>query len=266
MPTTTYASKTFVKDAYYTIKVSNTGGVSATVTFTIGTKTLMSLQSMAAGQVVYLHFRGEGNTVNAVLTYTASTVTSTCSRTRKNYYKPWDGTGLTIAYNNILNRWMLTYMFEPEQYCTSSSDLVSFSAGAPYIHDAKANRCEFYGITYPVAFAVPVKAEADPQAIIVAKGFESEGSATLDWVHIRTEKPFVQSTEILAADFKDAEGKKFAKIHRDRKTPGSGTSDDNWNKGHQMRGEAIMVAGEFTASTTAYLNSINIFYNYSKGF
>jgi hypothetical protein len=124
--------------------------------------------------------------------------------------------------------------------------LISFYNGIPYVHNGPINN--FYGRVYDSAVAI-VHSEGG-NSIKVYKYLSVEGD-TPDYVHIRTEIPYVQSTDILKDEFVIREGVNYAAIKRDRLSPNvTGTYDSKMFTGDQMRGEVAKIMIVYKAPTT----------------
>jgi hypothetical protein len=259
----------FAKGVYYAIKLTNTGGAPDFCSVFVSGK-LLWFGNVYAASPSYVYYRGEGYTENLQINQTTSTVN--LYKIRTNHNQLWDGTGLTICYNPTLSRWVNTYSFRPETMGRVTSNLVTFKDGMPHVHDEEVNKAAYYGEPAVYAFATVTKEAGDQ--VKVAHKVSVEGNYPLDWVHIRSEKPYVQSTDVSSADYnlnpflpgtaKKNEGMHYAPIRRDRRTPGTLSREMNLMKGDTMRGDYFLISGEDAYSRT-YINAINIFYNISKG-
>ena len=197
----------------------------------------------------------------------------TLTEIERNIYSAYDGVGGVYAFQPMIDRWTSMYSFRPEYMGMVANQLVTFKGGKPYVHDSQtANR--FYGVQYDSSVAL-VHTEAQN----VTKRYYAlfvEGN-TPDVVHIRTEVPNIQSSDLrsgtydprtgMNGEFTIKEGVSYASILRDRLSPNmSGTYDQKLNAGDDIAGEV----GLFTIiykkpSTLKSLKLFNIGFIISRG-
>lgn len=148
----------------------------------------------------------------------------------RNLYDPNDKQGGVWAFNE---KWLTQYGFRPEWFGSVANRLVTFKNGKPYIHDGSTN--EFYGQKQDTTVAF-----LHNEAGTVTKVYNSvslEGD-TPDLVHVRTEVPYEQSSDIRGNEFRIKEGVNYATIQRDRLSPNAtGTYFEKSLTGDHMRGE-----------------------------
>ena len=187
------------------------------------------------------------------------TGTFTVSEYLRNIYDLNDGQGGVISFRE---KWLGGYGFRPEWFGTVSNRLVTFLSGVPYIHNGPKNN--FYGQVQDSSIAF-----AHNEAANVVKTYRAtsvEGD-TPDRIHVRTEKPYTQSSDLVATDFKNKEGVKYSSILRDRLSPNTaGTVIDKLYKGDLVRGEIAKFQVVFSQpSTEKNVNFVNIHYDKSIG-
>lgn len=149
-----------------------------------------------------------------------------------------NGQGRTLAFNERLGAFTGSYSFLPEALARANLRLISFYRGALYVHDSD-ERNTFYGSTYPSSVAVLFN-EAGP----IVKTLETlalEAATPPYWTHVRTETPYVQSSDLVQQEWDEREGIYYAGILRDRLTPGAGTYDEKQIRGDKIRGQYILV-------------------------
>lgn len=149
-------------------------------------------------------------------------------------YEAYDGQGGTWAYQPGIDRYTSQYSFRPEWMSLVANRLITFKAGKPYIHNSTTYNT-FYGDSHHSAIAF-----VHNEAGNVTKTYTSFDTAgtTPDVVHVRTEIPNVQSSDIRLADFRVKEGVNYSAIYRDRLSPNvTGTADEKVSKGDVIRGE-----------------------------
>jgi hypothetical protein len=179
-----------------------------------------------------------------------------------NYYDQYDGSGGVFAYQNAVNRLTSKFGFRPEWMNNVGGRLVTFKDGMPYVHNGPINT--FYGTVQPSAIA-GVHSEAG-NTVKVYNGVGIEGD-TPERIHLRTEVPYVQSTDLEGSELTVKEGVKYAGFLRDRRTPGiaGGYNVTMW-KGDHMRGDV----GKFTVfylpgALKRELKFINLTFDQSTG-
>jgi hypothetical protein len=198
------------------------------------------------------------------LTITSSTPISgniVLTEILKSYYNASNGG--TWAYKPGIDKWTSQYSFTPEWMSMVGNRLLTFRDGIPYVHNS-ATFNQFYGTVYDSVVSM-VHSEAG----LATKIYESvsiEGD-TPDIVHVRTEVPYVQSSDLRASDFVNKEGVKYAPVLRDRLSPNvSGTFDQKVFTGDVMRGEVALFQGVFLAPSTNKLwKFVNLGFIPSRG-
>lgn len=194
-----------------------------------------------------------------IVSSTQLTSSLTVSEYLRNIYDPNDGQGGVVSFRE---KWLGGYGFRPEWFGTVSNRLVTFLSGVPYIHNGAKN--SFYGQVQDSSIAF-----AHNEAGNVVKTYRAasvEGD-TPDRIHVRTEKPYTQSSDLVTADFEDKEGVKYSPILRDRLSPNTaGTVIDKLYKGDLVRGEIAKFQVVFSQpSTEKNVNFVNIHYDKSIG-
>jgi hypothetical protein len=193
-------------------------------------------------------------------------ITSSLSLTEglMSYYDMNPGQGGMLVYQPYINKWICAYSFTPESMCMVSNRFVSFKNGALYVHDSSTFN-NFYGTTYDSVIAV-----AHNEAGNTVKTYDTisvEGDRP-DRVHIRTESPNVQSSDLDSSDFRSLEGVWSAPILRDRLSPNTGTSnaDQNLYIGDKIRGDIAKFMVFYTQPTSLkQLKFVNINFDPSRG-
>lgn len=182
-------------------------------------------------------------------------------------HQAWRGQDLTIAFRDIdgMEGWSSFYSFQPEWFARSGNLLLSFVNGKLYRHDNEDAYNTFYGIEYTSGIAWVV---SQPAALIkwaAAIGIQSNYTPT--WVHIRTENPYIQSSDLEDEDFRFREGLYYGEIRRDRLSPNeSGSFFDKSLKGDKMRSSLLEVYAEFsTFADELYVYLVKTMWQQSKG-
>lgn len=181
----------------------------------------------------------------------------------RNLYNINDGQGGTWAFQPDAQKWISQYTYVPESFSMVGNRLVTFKAGNIYIHNSTTyNR--FYGQTSDSVVAFPHNEGGN--TIKYYKSIAVEGD-TPSRVHVRTEVPNVQSSDLVPNDFKNKEGVKYAPLYRDRLSPNvSGTVIDKLYKGDRIRGEIGKFQVVFSQpSTEKQVKFVDINYDPSTG-
>lgn len=179
-----------------------------------------------------------------------------------NFYDPYDGTGGVYAYQNAAGRFTSKYGFRPEWMNNVGGRLVSFKDGFPYIHNGPIN--VFYGTQQASAIAGLHNEAGNTVKVYESVGIEGD---TPTRMHIRTEVPYVQSTDIIDLEFVMKEGVSYAGIKRDRLSPNvtGGYNLAMW-KGDRMRGEvAKFIVYYLSAAAKRALKFVNLGFDGSTG-
>jgi hypothetical protein len=137
--------------------------------------------------------------------------------------------------------------FQAEQFVRMGNDLYSFKDGALYIHNQ--NTTTFYGQQFKSQLMFSV----NPGAIHTFYSLGLESNKAPSWVHLRTEDPNVQSSDLINTDFVNKEGIIGASLLRDRLSPNaSGDYNKKEVTGDRLIGKAllVMLEYEFQVDTT----------------
>lgn len=205
----------------------------------------------------------------------ASQITSNISviKILPNYYDAYDAQGGTWAYQPGIEKWVSKYSFRPEWMCLVGNRLVSFKNGYPYTHNSETYN-EFYGQSYDSVLALVHNDAGNTTKVYESISIEGD---TPDIMHVRTEVPNIQSSDIrgsslvqqtkMAGEFRVNEGVSYAPILRDRLSPNaSGSYDQKLYIGDDVRGEVGLFQGVFSKPSTAKLwKFVNIGFIPSRG-
>lgn len=180
----------------------------------------------------------------------------------KAYYEPYDGQGGTLAFLPREDKFTTFYSFKPDWITPLSGRVVSFKGGLPYLHDGAVN--EFYGTVYDSVIVMAHSEAGNAMKQYMSIGIEGDEP---DYVHIRTERPYIQSTDIYKGEYDINEGVKYAAIMRDRLSPNaSGSYDERQYTGDRMTGEIAKIQVVFSQPEfRKLLKFVNISFNQSRG-
>ena len=231
----------------------------------MGVTPVFTALSVPADAAATFTIIGDGSTI----TFTASDRSGgyfnlRVFRIARNRYQIWDGTAVSVKYDNDQNRWTETSDGDPEHGTFIGQKPVSFRSGAAYIHDDLVNKAKLYGTQHDVGFSAATNQY--PGDIKNPMFISIDCVHTPAYVHIRTEKPYVQSSDITGEEFEDKEGMYYAEVKFDRLTPDAESYDDGLLTGDGMRGDTILVTAVFNQDLSEEgIDAIDINYKLSKG-
>lgn len=182
-------------------------------------------------------------------------------------HQAWQGEGFTLGFRDIDGEegWTAHYEFTPEWFSKSGNLLLSFRNGKLYRHDNKTAYNTFYGTEYKSGIAFVVN---QPAAIVKWAGsIGVQANDTPTWIHIRTENPYIQSSDLEDEDMRLREGIYYGEIRRDRLSPNAtGTYFEKSLKGDKMRSSLLEVYVEFsTFADELLVYLIKVMWQQSKG-
>jgi hypothetical protein len=204
--------------------------------------------------------------ISSILIVSATDITSTITVTEylRNMYDINDGQDTVLAYQPSINKWTSKYSYAPESFSMVSNRLATFKKGNIYIHESQIYNT-FYGVTYDSIIAFPHNEAGNS-----IKSYDSvavEGNVP-DRMHIRTEVPNLQSSDLIASDFRSIEGTWYSPLYRDRLSPNTGSTDYNANlyTGDKVRGEVAKFQIVYNQPTSIkQLKFVDINYDPSRG-
>lgn len=203
--------------------------------------------------------------VNSLTVYSTAELTANITLTEyvRNMYDNNDGQAGTWAYHPAIEKWVSRYSYTPEAFSMVGNRLVSFKNGGIYIHNSSIYNT-FYGYTSDSVIAFPHNEGAN--SIKTYESLAIEGDAP-DRVHVRTENPNLQSSDLVLVDFKAKEGVQYSPIYRDRLSPNTaGTVVEKLYNGDYMRGEIAKMMIVYNQPTTLKeLKFVSVEFNPSSG-
>jgi hypothetical protein len=160
-------------------------------------------------------------------------------------YDIWDGQGKTMVYRPEDNGWQGSYRFEADCFVTADSVVYSFKNGRMYSHDDDSRACNFHGKQQSAKLMI-AENQQDVSMVKVGKGIAIEALKGADFTHIRTEKPWIQSSDIDFGEWKRTEGVYYAPMRRDRLTPAVGATTNAQyitalTRGIKMRSDTFLI-------------------------
>lgn len=183
---------------------------------------------------------------------------------RLNPYSVVNGVPKTFAFNEAENRWKSVYRFVPDWFGRIADVLVSFKNALLYTHDNADSPSTFYGIQYASGFAFV--SNQPPNVVKRYQGISLETDEAPSYVHIRTEIPDVQSSDLVELEFSNLEGIPYASFRKDGLSPNiSGTRLNKQARGDDMIGRYAKIFVEFAKNRTFVTRMVNIISRPSSG-
>jgi hypothetical protein len=169
----------------------------------------------------------------------------------------------TLVFKVGPQRWMGSYSFPAEYFASIDTSLYSFKDGVLYKHNETTSYNNFYDATYRSKLAIVCNQD---NVIKEFTNISIEASEAPEWLHIRSEYPFEQSSDLIDTDFADKEGIFYASFLRDRLSPAvTGTASHKQMVGDRVRTQALLVLLQFNNSSQIYFRTATIGYNISTG-
>lgn len=156
-------------------------------------------------------------------------------------------------------KWQGAFSWTPEGFVNVGNKVFSFKNGQLFQHGASGYN-NFYGVQYRSKIMFVCNAG---NTVKEFKSIALECGAAPEWVHIRSEFPYEQSTDLISSDFDQKEGVFYADILRDRLSPIAGTTEQKQISGYLMREKAVRILIQFSGSS--WLRLVTVGYNQSTG-
>lgn len=185
-----------------------------------------------------------------------------------NRFDVYDKLGKTMALDFQQNKWRCNYSFMPEWMEQVDNQLFLFKNGEMYSHSTNESAYNtYFGVQYPMRLCAVWNIKELPSAIKDVFEIAIEGNAIPNWSVLYSPYPNIQITDLVAGDYKDIEGVKYANWYRDRISPNTGTSnpDENLYKGDFMKSATPYVMLEFSEyNSLMYINFVQMGFGISK--
>lgn len=186
-----------------------------------------------------------------------------------NRFDVYDKLGKTMALDFQQNKWRCNYSFMPEWMEQVDNQLFLFKNGEMYSHSTNESAYNtYFGVQYPMRLCAVWNIKELPSAIKDVFEIAIEGNATPNWSVLYSPYPNIQISDLVAGDYKDVEGVKYANWYRDRISPNTGTSnpDKNLYKGDFMKSATPYIMLEFDEyNSLIYINFVQMGFGISKG-
>lgn len=123
--------------------------------------------------------------------------------------------GYTISFHEPTNQWHTFYSYQPENFTTAQTDIISFKNGNLYTHNTNSTYNNFYGIQYESELWMVFN--QNPDMVKIAQSVWVSG-LTLWWMYEATMQNG-QKTSLIPTDFEEKEGVYYAAVLFDENTP-----------------------------------------------
>lgn len=171
-------------------------------------------------------------------------------------YDKYDGQAKVLMFKNNADAWGGPLKFEPEMMVNIGNVVYSYKNGVAYSHTS-ATKNTFYGTAQKSRFMFLIN--EGPSVVKEFCNLAIEGNKAPSYVHIRTERPNVQSSDIDSTEFEEREGVFYAKILRDRLSPNAtGTAGAKLFIGDPMRGNWAKILIEFDNTDLLQVRAFNV--------
>lgn len=186
-------------------------------------------------------------------------------------YDIWDQQAKTLVFKTEIegtqfgNKWMGSFTFSPEWMLTDGNKFFSFENGILWEHNDTGSYNTFYDVSYRsrIMFA----SNALPSVVKSYKAISIEASQPPTFTHLRSEEPYIQSTDLIDTDYRNREGVYYSGLYRDRLSPNvSGTFNKRMLTGDPIKTSALLVLLEFVPTNTQLsIRFVNVSFNTSLG-
>jgi hypothetical protein len=185
-------------------------------------------------------------------------------------YDMYDGKGKVLAYKYDSNLWAAPYKYAPDWLISVEDKLYSCYGNNIYQHNVTtANPNSFYGVQTKSKLMFLVNEE--PSQIKEFLSLQLESNIKPTYIHIPTEQPNIQSSDIFESDpeWRNREGVFMIEIFRDRLSPNvTGDANLKLKTGDRMRGNRAKILLEFDVAAEGELRFrfLNVRHKHSSGF
>ena len=180
-------------------------------------------------------------------------------------YDIYDGQQKTLVYKYEMDKWVGAYRYNAETFIRLGSNLYSIKAGKFYLHNTSSTTIYGVPIISKVMCVFPIH-----DTMQTFDSIEVSANIQPDFVHLRTESPNVQSSDIFGnadptiSEFTNKEGNWYAPIRRDRLSPNvTGSYFNKELTGDKMIGKYLLASVEFDSNVA--LKFINVSSTVNEG-
>lgn len=181
-------------------------------------------------------------------------------------YDIYDGRAKVLVYKINRDKWGAPHGYEPEMFVCTGVVLFSWKNGVPWLHNSNILHNSFYGVRSKAKVMFVARGDEDPSKIKTWQSISVESNFKPSFVHLRTDTPNIQSSDLDTSDFVTREGIYYAPILRDRLSPNvTGTALEKLKKGDKMRGPYIYVMLEWDTEALLQFKFVNVGHNITAG-
>lgn len=177
-------------------------------------------------------------------------------------YDFYDGKAKTWIYNIEKDKFGGSFIWTAEYFMSLGAGLFTIKSGDLWEHNSSVTFDSVYGLTTKPRIALVENGEPDSKVKLFTN-LVLEANMIPSWTHIRTEMPYVQSSDLVIGDWTTLNGNHYAAILRDRLSPNTpGDADRKLYYGDEMRGQWAKILMEFvTSGQPLQLRFINVGYD-----
>lgn len=168
-------------------------------------------------------------------------------------------TGMVWRYNPEVQGWDCAQDFTPNHLACINRWVISFDGSDLYVHDT--DTMTYYGTAFKSLVSFPIGSGVMDVRLPQSVGIASDVAP--EWVHVRNEEPYEQSTDLQSDEFVHTESMFYASFLRDRLSPGHESYEHALLFGEQVRGLYLPIAVRFDQNFA--MNGIVIQYDISRG-
>jgi len=181
-------------------------------------------------------------------------------------YDIYDGLPKVLVFRINESKWSIPHGYEPEMFCTVGSSLLAFKDGKVWEQGKNTAYNTFFGDAGKSRIMFVARTADTPSKIKTELALAVEANMPPTFVHLRTETPNVQSSDLEDTDFRTREGIYYAPILRDRLSPNViGGPLEKLRKGDRMRGPWMYIMAEWDTDELLQLKFINIGHRVAAG-
>lgn len=168
-------------------------------------------------------------------------------------YDMYDGLAKSLVYKSELDFWGAPFQFPAETFIRLGNELYSIHEGVLHLHNQ--NTGTIYGKPYTSGIGLTCNQVQGAKSFA---GIGIESNVAPLFTHLRTEKPDIQSSDLVKEDFKPKEGVLYAPFFRDRLDVNAGDSFfKRQMRGKKMNGKCLLLYMTFNEKASLKTSNIN---------
>jgi len=168
----------------------------------------------------------------------------------------------TLSFSDKVNMWISFHVFIPDKYTYVGMNLLSFTGGNLYIHNANNTYNNFYGVQHKSIVKTVANLESGKVKVFIALSQESNDVWSCPEIEIPPSAQYPQGmlSRLLASKFRRQEGVYYSDLMQDLLTPNFATQLDALINGRDLRGHVLIVTMENGSTEFVKLNALNVKY------